>query len=520
MAQYLMAIDAGTGSVRAVIFDLNGHQISVEQREWTHLEDPRFPGSMDFDVAHNFRLVLECVSGAIKKANISGSEIIALSTTSMREGIVLYDRDGKEIWACANVDARAGNEVSQLMKIRPNIERDIYSVSGQTFALGALPRILWVKNNLPDVYEKTAAVTMLNDWLIYRISGVFALEPSNGSTTGMFDLKTRAWDPQIAKQCGLKDDIYPRVYESATPVGKVSKEFAALSGLSEQCLVVTGGGDAQLGCIGVGAVNPGQACLFGGSFWQLEYNVDKPVTDKDCRVRVNCHAVPGIWQHELIAFFPGLVLRWFRDAFCPDIKLMEQQTGLDSYFLLEREAREVPAGSNGMMCTFSDAMNYISWKHAAPGFLNFSLDAGKFNRGVFFRALMENAALVTLSHKQIVESITGNTIDSILFGSGASKSPMWCSIVADTLGIPVTVPCIKEATALGAAILAGVGAGVYGGLNETVQRLCTLEKTYEPNKENHEVYLELNERWKTVYHNQLALADQGLTNHMWKAPGL
>ncbi|MEZ4508880.1 MAG: FGGY family carbohydrate kinase [Eubacteriales bacterium] len=176
MTRYLMAIDAGTGSVRAVIFDLEGHQISVEQREWTHLEDPRFPGSMDFDVKLNFRLVLECVSGAIKKANISGSEIMAISTTSMREGIVLYDREGNEIWACANVDARAGKEVSQLMEIRPNIERDIYSISGQTFALGALPRILWVKNNLPDVYEKTAAVTMLNDWIIYRISGVFALE--------------------------------------------------------------------------------------------------------------------------------------------------------------------------------------------------------------------------------------------------------------------------------------------------------------------------------------------------------
>ncbi|MEZ4508878.1 MAG: FGGY-family carbohydrate kinase [Eubacteriales bacterium] len=167
-------------------------------------------------------------------------------------------------------------------------------------------------------------------------------------------------------------------------------------------------------------------------------------------------------------------------------------------------AREVPAGSNGMMCTFSDAMNYISWKHASPGFLNFSLDAGKFNRGVFFHALMENAALVALNHKQIVESITGNKMDSILFGSGASKSPMWCSIVSDTLGIPVTVPRVKEATALGAAILAGVGAGVYGNLNETVQRLCTLDKTYEPNMQNHEVYLELFERWKTVYRNQLA----------------
>ena len=520
MPQYLMAIDAGTGSVRAVVFDLQGRQVSVEQREWTHLEDPRFPGSMDFDVELNFRLALECIIGAIKKANISGIEIIALSTTSMREAIVLYDRDGNEIWACANVDARASREVSELMAIRPDIERSIYSESGQTFALGALPRILWVKNNLPEVYEKTAAITMLNDWLIYRLSGVLALEPSNGSTTGMFDLKSRAWDPTIARQCGLKEDIYPKVYESATPVGKVTKEIAALTGLSEQCIVVTGGGDAQLGCIGVGAVRPGQTCLFGGSFWQLEYNVAKPVTDKDCRIRVNCHAVPGIWQYELIAFFPGLVLRWFRDAFCQTEKMMEKQTGLDAYRLLELEARNVPAGSNGMMCTFSDAMNYISWKHAAPGFINFSLDAGKFDRATFFRSILENAALVTLSHKQTVEAITGEPIREILFGSGASKSSLWSSIVADTLGVPVSVPVIKEATALGAAILAGIGAGVYSNIDETTARFCKLEKTYEPNQSNHKVYQDLFDRWSAVYKNQLTLADQGYTNHMWKAPGL
>lgn len=520
MNKYLMALDAGTGSVRAVIFDLDGSQIAVDQREWTHLEDPRFPGSMDFDIEKNFSLTLSCIIGAIKKAGIDGRDIAALSTTSMREGIVLYDRNKKELWACANVDARAGKEVAQLIALSSGIEKEIYSVSGQTFALGALPRLLWVKNNLPELYEKVSAITMLNDWLVYRLTGELTVEPSNGSTTGMFSLKNRGWDIEIAKKCGLKEDIYPRVYESGVPVATVRKDIAEATGLSEKCLVVTGGGDAQLGCIGVGAVRPGQACLFGGSFWQLEYNVDKPKTDQDCRIRVNCHAVPGLWQYELIAFFPGLIVRWFRDAFCPLEKLLEQQSGIDAYYLLEKEAQNVPVGSNGMLCTFSDTMNYIAWKHAAPAFINFSIDAAKFNRAVFYRSILENAALVSLSHKMLVESITGDPIDGILFASGASKSSLWCSIVADTLGIPVSVPKTKEATALGAAILAGVGAGFYADLSDTAGRLCTIEKTYEPNLKNHQIYLELFNRWKLVYRNQLKLADEGYTQHMWKAPGL
>ncbi len=520
MHNYLLAIDAGTGSVRAVIFDLEGNQIAASQQEWTHLADPQVPGSMEFDVDSNFRHILNCTTQVIHAAGIQGNQIIALSTTSMREGIVLYDTEGKELWACANVDARAVQEVSQLKTMAPDLEKQIYGQSGQTFALGALPRILWVKNNLPECYEKAACVTMLNDWIVYRLCGELSVEPSNGCTTGMFSLKDRQWDPEIAVACGLKNDIFPVVHESGTVIGKVSAAIAAHTGLSEECLVVAGGGDAQLGCIGVGAVLPGQAALFGGSFWQLEYNVDHPTTDPACRVRVNCHAVPGLWQHELIAFFPGLVMRWFRDAFCQLEKYMEAQTGIDAYTLLEKEARDVPAGSNGMMCVFSDVMNYISWKHAAPAFINFSLDPDKFNKAVFYRAIMENAALVTLGHAKLIETLTGRYPQEIIFASGASKSELWCTIVADVLGVRINVPKVREATALGAAICAGVGAGIYEGIAETGARFAAIEKTYEPNPENHRLYAGLFEKWQQVYRTQLADSDAGLTEHMWKAPGL
>jgi len=171
MSEYLMAVDAGTGSVRAVIFDTQGGQIGCVQREWKHREDPRYPGSMDFDWETNWELTCSCIRGVMAETGIKAGQIAALSSTCMREGIVLYDAAGSEIWACANVDARAGDEVAQLKQIDPGLERELYLESGQTFALGALPRLLWVKNKLPDVYGKIARLGMLNDWIIYRLSG-------------------------------------------------------------------------------------------------------------------------------------------------------------------------------------------------------------------------------------------------------------------------------------------------------------------------------------------------------------
>lgn len=514
-----MAIDGGTGSIRAVIFDLNGHQVSVEQREWRHLEDPNFPGSMDFDVVINYKLMLECIAGAIHKSGINGHDIHALSTSSMREGIVLYDDHKHEIWACANVDARANLEVKQLKDISFGIEEKIYGLSGQTFALGALPRLLWVKNNLPDVYEKTRTITMLNDWIVFKLTGELMVEPSNASTSGMLNIRNRNWDLDIIQLCGMKDDIYPPVYESGTIIGKVTPDIAELTGLSSKCLVVAGGGDAQLGSIGVGAVEAGQAALFGGSFWQLEYNIDSPILDTSCRTRLNSHAIPNLWQYELITFFPGLVMRWYKNAFCHVEKMIEKKTGVDSYYLMDQQAAKVPPGSYGMQCTFSDTMNYISWKHAAPAFINFSID-DKFDHTVFYRAILENAALVSLGHKRMVESLTHKPIQTITFASGASKSKLWSSIVADVLGIPVSVPFTKEASALGAAMLAGVGAGIFNNVTEASKAMTKIEAVFEPNLENNKHYQEQFDKWQHIYSSNLHLADHGLTTHMWKAPGL
>lgn len=516
-----MAIDAGTGSIRAVIFDTKANQISMSQKEWTHLEVEGVANSMDFDFTKNWELVCECIKESLSQAGLSGEDIIALSATSMREGIVLYDAEGKELWAVANVDARASEEVKYLKENFAGVEEEFYAKSGQTFALGALPRIMWLKNNEPEVYEKVAKISMIGDWILAKLSGVIASDPSNAGTTGVFCLETRDWVASMATKVGIKETIFPPCYEVGTIIGNVHEEAHQQTGLATTTKLVMGGGDVQLGSLGLGLVEEGQVAILGGSFWQQIVNIPKTTKPpKDMSIRVNPHVIAGLCQAEGITFFSGLVMRWFRDAFCDLEKLEAADLGMDVYTLLEEKAKDVPLGSYGIMPIFSDSMKYAKWYHAAPSFLNLSLDASICNKASMFKALEENACIVSAINLEKIKGFTGIEIDTIVFAGGASKGALWSQTLADVTGCRVKIPKIREATALGACISAGVGAGVYTSLVEASKELVVWEKEYEPDMQNYKLYQEIKEKWQEAYETQLALVDRNITRSMWKAPGL
>ncbi|MEA2099533.1 MAG: autoinducer-2 kinase [Campylobacterota bacterium] len=519
--KYLMAIDAGTGSVRAVIFNTKGNQISLSQKEWTHIEEYGVPNSMSFDFKKNWLLTCHCIKDALVKANLKGEDILAVSATSMREGIVLYDKDGNELWAVANVDARADKEVRYLKENFDSIEEEFYKTSGQTFALGALPRIMWLKNNRPEIYERVARISMIGDWVLARLTGLIATDPSNGGTTGIFSLKSRDWVSDMATKAGIKDDIFPPVLEVGTPIGRVNKEASIDTKLSKKTMVVMGGGDVQLGSAGLGVVEDGQVAILGGSFWQQIVNIPSDVTPpQDMAIRVNPHVIAGLSQAEGITFFSGLIMRWFRDAFCDLEKLEAKDLGIDTYALLEQKAKNVPVGSYGILPIFSDSMKYGEWYHASPSFLNLSIDPKICNRSSMFRALEENACIVSAINLEKIKEFTSVEIDEIVFAGGASKGELWSQILADVTGCRVKIPKVTEATALGACISAGVGAGIYPSLVETSKKLVVWEKVYEPNMENKKIYDEIKVKWQKAYEVQLKLVDDNITTSMWKAPGL
>ncbi len=519
--QYLMAIDAGTGSVRAVIFDTKGNQVSVAQKEWVHLEEEGVPHSMGFDTKSNWDLTVWCIQEALKEASLKGSDIVAVSATSMREGIVLYDKEGEALWGVANVDARADKEVRFLKEQYEGIEEAFYETSGQTFALGALPRILWLKNNRPEVYEKVASISMIGDWILAQLSGVIATDPSNGGTTGIYSLRKRDWDPSMAEKVGIKADIFPPSLESGTVMGVVTSLASEQTGLSTSTKVVMGGGDVQLGAAGLGVVKEGQVAILGGSFWQQVVNIKSDtLPPKDMGIRVNPHVVEGLSQAEGITFFSGLVMRWFRDAFCEMEKQEALERGIDTYTVLEEKAKKVPVGSHGILPIFSDSMKYGKWYHAAPSFLNLSIDPEVCNRASMFRSLQENACIVSAINLEKIKAFSHIDIDEIVFAGGASKGALWCQILADVTGCKIKVPRVREATALGAAMAAGVGAGIYESIVKVAEELVKWDKEYIPKSENTIKYNVIKEQWTEVYENQLSLVDRGLTQSMWKAPGI
>lgn len=518
---YLLAIDAGTGSIRAVVFDTDGNQISIAQREWTHKSEDGVPNSMSFDFAHNWELTKECIKEALSHSEVEPKNILALSATSMREGIVLYDKDGNELFGVANVDARADSEVRFLKESFKGIEEEFYNTSGQTFALGALPRILWLKNNRSSVYEKVAKISMIGDWVLYKLSGVIASDPSNAGTTGIFSLKERSWDESMAKKVGIKEDIFPPCLEVGEVIGDVSKKASEETGLSTHTKVVMGGGDVQLGSAGLGVLDIGEAAILGGSFWQQIVNIDKSTPPpKNMNIRVNPHVEAGQSQAEGITFFSGLVMRWFRDAFCQTEVELAKKSGKDAYALLEEKAKDIPIGSYGITPIFSDSMKYGNWYHASPSFLNLSLDSERCNRYSMFRSLQENAAIVSNINLEKIQEFSGVKIESLVFAGGASKGELWSQIVSNVTGLNLKVPKVKEATALGAAMSAGVGAGVYKDLKEASKRLVEWDREFYPDMNAYKTYQEIEKRWIDIYNEQLKLVDRGLTNSMWRAPGV
>ncbi|HLI13026.1 MAG TPA: autoinducer-2 kinase [Alphaproteobacteria bacterium] len=514
--ELLLAIDAGTGSCRAVLFESNGSQVAVGQREYAHRELPGVPGSRSFDTDANWRLICECVREAL--AGVSPEAVRAVSATSMREGMVLYDGHGREIWACPNVDSRAGEEAAEL--VRSGVAQEIYKHAGDWVAITAPARFLWLARHEPEVLAATARVGMLGDWILTRLSGEFVTDPSLGSSSGMFELAERNWSERVLDLCGLDRSIFPSVVEPGTVVGGVSAAAAAQTGLRKGTPVVVSGADTQLGLLGIGVTEPGRFAVVGGSFWQSTVILDAPTIDPQARLRTLCHCVPDRWMIEGIGFYCGIVMRWFRDAFCELEKEQAAREGLDAYTLLEGRAAELPPGSNGVFGIFSNLMHASRWIHASPAFIGFDVsNSVKSSRYECFRAIEESAAYVVRGHRTIVEEITGLEVEEAVLTGGAAKGTLWPQIVADTLGLPVYVPEVKESTALGAAIYAGVGAGVFPDALEAARQLSRFERIFEPNSAAVSVYDDLYTRWYELYQRSLDCTERGLVRPLWRAPG-
>src|SRR6267143_2449200 len=430
--------------------------------------------------------------------------------------MVLYDGSGRELWACPNVDARAGAEATYL--VERGLAETIYRQGGDWVAITAPARLLWIQKHEPALFRKVEHLTMLADWITQRLTGEFVTDPSIGSSSGMFDLARRSWSADIIDICGMRAEIFPSVLEPVSTAGALSAAAASATGLRAGTPVIVGGADTQLGLVGIGFVDPGQFTVIGGTFWQHTIGLSEAMIDPKARLRTLCHALPGQWMMEGIGFYCGLTMRWFRDAFCDLEKLEAERTGIDAYTLMERAAMGVPPGSNGVVGVLSNLMVASRWIHASPAFVQFNVgDPANSGKKECIRAIEEAAAYVSYGHLQVIEEITARPVDQVVFTGGASKGTLWQRILADVLGLPVRVPRVKESTALGAAIFAGIGAGVFPDVATASRKVVSFEKTVDPDPEVHSRYRELYENWTRVYDAQLGLVEEGILKPLWRA---
>ena len=508
-----LTIDAGSGSCRALLFDERGSLLGLANREWSYHPVAGWPGGFDFDTVAGWESVQACIREAIGKAAVDPGEIVAVAASSMREGFVLYDAAGVVIWACPNIDARAGREAEEM--IGEGLAEAQYFRGGDWTSITAPARLRWIQRHQPDVWERARHMTMLGDWVVYRLSGVFSTDPSLGSSSNLFDLATRNWSPATAAELGLPD-ILPPVYESGTVIGAVTTEAADATGLRAGTPVVAGGGDTQLALLAAGLTEGLRFATVGGTFWQSAAIADQPLIDPAIRLRTLCHVLPGTWMTEGVGFLHGMSTRWVRDGLLraanPDIPAER------GYEMLEEMAAAAAPGALTYLC--SNVMEGRRWRHGPPSLIGIDvLQPERTGLGAIFRAVEEEACYVARGHYEILTQVCGEVPQGIRFTGGPSRGRLWPQILADVLGVPVEAPPLLEATSLGAALCAFVGAGTFADLKEAVAATSGAPRRYEPDASTHAIYDDAYARWRALTDHMLAAADRGVADYLWRGAG-
>ena len=511
----VLTVDAGSGSCRALVFDATGALLGLAQEEWTYHPVAGWPGGFDFDTADGWRRVSGCIRAAIAGAGVAAAAIAAVTACSMREGFVLFDEAGAEIWACPNIDARAGREAEEM--IDEGLAEAQYRRGGDWTSITAPARLRWIKRHQPELWQRARHLTMLGDWVIYRLTGVFATDPSLGSSSNLFDLATRDWSAETAAELEL-GDVLPRVYEPGTVIGSVTPAAAEATGLAAGTPVVAGGGDTQLALLAAGLTAGTRFATVGGTFWQSAAVVDRPLIDPAIRLRTLCHVLPGTWMIEGVGFLHGFSTRWVRDGL---LRTADPSIPVErGYEELESLAAEVPAGANGLLYFCSNVMDGKRWRHGPPSLIGLDvLQPERTGLGAIFRAVEEEAAYVARGHYEILAEVCGTGPDEIRFVGGPTRGRLWPQVLADVLGVPVEVPPVLEATSFGAALCALVGIGAFADLPAAVAATAQPPRRFAPDAANHAVYDEAYGRWRALSDHLLGAAELGLAPYLWRGAG-
>ncbi|MFZ5989512.1 MAG: xylulokinase [Bacillota bacterium] len=491
----LLGIDIGTSGTKTVLFDDNGSIITSAAQEYP-LYQPNI-GWAEQDPEDWWRAVCSTVREVIDKSGVCASEIKAIGLSGQMHGAVLLDKNGSVlrnaiIWCdqrstkeCDEITSRVGNE--NLVSISANPALTGFTAS----------KVLWVRNNEPQVYEKINKILLPKDYIRYRLTGEFATEVSDASGMQFMDIKNRTWSSELLDRLEIYMDFLPHLYESHEISGKVNKYAEELTGLKEGTPVVGGAGDQAAGAVGNGIVKEGIiSSTIGTSGVIFAYSKDVLIDPKG-RVHTFCHAIPNTWHVMGVTQAAGLSIKWFRDNFCIEEKRVAELLEKDPYTLMDEEASKIEAGSKGLIY-----LPYLMGErtpHLDPNAKGvfFGLTA-KHGKKEMIRAVMEGVAFSLRDSLEIISGM-GVEIKEVRASGGGGKSKVLRQMQADIFGINISTVSTNEGPALGAALLAGVGAGVYGSIQQACNIAIKAKVTEQVNSDLTRKYLRYYKIYKKLY---------------------
>ncbi len=445
----LIGIDVGTTSLKAVCFDENGvclAETNIDYTLSTHGE------SVEFDPMEYVRITKEALSEIRKTV----PKIDAISIDTQGETMILTDEKGMPTMpAIVWLDNRAVKEAEEI-EAHFGAET-IWNVTGQAETTGGWPacKILWVRRNLPQVWEKTKKVFLLEDWLLYSLSGEFVTEPTIQSSTIYLDIRKKDWWQEMLDFIGLDREMLPKIRPSATKIGSF-----------EEAQVVTGALDQIAGAVGVGVVDENIVSEMTGTIMAICVVKDAiPSFDPSSKIPCHLHAIDGKYVSLLWSSTAGMALKWYKNNFAENLSFKE----LDSL------AEKAGPGAEGLtFLPYLCGSTMPVYNPDAKGtFWGMTLAHGK---GHFARAILESVAFTL---KDDLECI-GADCDEIRITGGGASSPLWAQIKADVVGKNLSTLMEKESACLGTAIMAGVGVGIYPSIEEACKKIIRTKKTYSP----------------------------------------
>ena len=491
MSTKLLGIDVGTGGTRALLIDEAGRVLASRTAEHQAFASPH-TGWAEQDPLDWWCACCRAVRELLRVSGIPNSEIAVVGFSGQMHGAVLLDSSGEPlrpalIWC----DQRTADEARELTR-QVGAERLISWTCNPALTNFTLTKLLWVRKHEPLVFEKFRMLQLPKDYVRFRLTGKYAMDVADASGTLLLDVANRRWSKEMTNATSIEASALPPLFESSEVCAKVSREGAAASGLAEGTPVVAGAGDQAAGAVGLGVVVPGSVHATIGTSGVVFASTDRPAMDPRGRLHTFCHAVPNRWHVMGVTQAAGLSLRWFRDQFGGS-----EANSNGKYDALIKEAATAPPGCDGVM--WAPYLMGERTPHLDPDARAALVGlAANHGRPHVLRAVLEGVAFSLRDTFSIFEEMHV-PVRVIRLGGGGARSALWQQIQADVYGHAAEILEAEEGAAYGAALLAGVGAGVWKTVDDACKQAVRVTRVVQPHPESSATMQRQYQAYRRIY---------------------